>query len=68
MNPLNGDIHYGDAEIFDRIGKMIGQELVPIPEEVEKEVIAMNTCQKLNWAKQERKRKLRLQQIGRVKK
>lgn len=67
MNPRTAEIHYGDAEIFDRIGKMIGQELVPIPEEVEKEVIAMSTRQKLNWAKQERKRKFRLQQLERAK-
>lgn len=68
MNPLNGDIHYGDAEVIDRIGKKIGQELVPIPEDAITEVTAMNTAQRKNWAKQERKRQLRLQQLPRAKK
>lgn len=67
MNPLNGDIHYGDAEVLDRIGKQIGKELVPIPEDIIETVESFNTAQRKNWAKQERKRQRRLKELARAK-
>lgn len=60
MNPLNGDIHYGDADIIDRIGKRVGTPLVPIPEGELPAVEAMNQSQRKAWAKLERKRLTRL--------
>ncbi len=64
MNPDTGNIHYGSAEVLDRIGKKVGAELVPIPEEELPTVEAMNTSQRKAWAKRQRKGASRLKEWG----
>lgn len=62
MNPHTGEIHYGNEDFIKALEEQEGVKFVPVPREKLSEVENMNSTQRKAWAKQERKRALRLAQ------
>lgn len=60
MNPNTGEIHHGNEEFIKALEEQEGVKFTPVPREKLSEITDMNDTQRKAWAKQERKRALRL--------